>query len=53
MNLLAIDLNAPATYVTLGPFTVSPGNLVMILTGMVLFLAALFLPFPGHDKDKR
>ena len=52
MHLLAFDLNAPATYLSVGPFTVSVGNLVMVAAGFVLFLLALALPFPGH-KEKR
>lgn len=53
MHLLAIDLNAPATYITVGPFSVSVGNLVMILASMALFVLAVVIPFPGHDKEKQ
>jgi hypothetical protein len=53
VNILAIDLNAPATYFTIGPFSISMGNLTMIGISVALFVAALFLPFPGHDKEKR
>lgn len=53
MNILAIDLNAPATYFTVGPFSISMGNLIMIGVSIVLFIAALVLPFPGHDEESR
>lgn len=53
MNILAIDLNAPATYITVGPVSIAMGNLTMIGISVLLFLAALVVPFPGHDKDER
>lgn len=53
MNILAIDLNAPATYFTFGPFSISMGNLTMIGIGIALFVAAIVIPFPGHDEDQQ
>ena len=52
MNLLSIDLNHPAHYLTAGPISVSYGNLVMIGLVIVLFVVALVLPFPSHDDDE-
>src|SRR6516225_2921754 len=46
---LAIDLNQPGTYLHWSIFTVSVANLVLIAVMVVIFGAALLLPFPkGH-----
>jgi hypothetical protein len=47
-SALAIDLNSPGTYLTWSIFTVSVANLVLILVMVVIFGAALLLPFPGR-----
>jgi hypothetical protein len=46
---LAIDLNQPGTYLHWSIFNVSVANLVLIAVMVVIFGAALLLPFPqGH-----
>jgi len=46
----AIDLNQPGTYLTWNIFTVSVANLVLIAVMVVIFGAALLLPFPGRRR---
>ncbi|HEX4660351.1 MAG TPA: cytochrome b N-terminal domain-containing protein [Streptosporangiaceae bacterium] len=46
----AIDLNQPGTYIHWSIFTVSVANLALIAVMMVIFGAALLLPFP---KDRQ
>jgi Cytochrome b(N-terminal)/b6/petB len=49
---LAIDLNQPGTYLHWSIFTVSLANLVLIAVMVVIFAAALLLPFPkGHPAE--
>ncbi|GHG55254.1 hypothetical protein GCM10012320_26950 [Sinomonas cellulolyticus] len=43
----AARLGADGVYLGWGPFTVQLGNLIVILVMILLFAAALFLPFPG------
>ena len=43
----AIDLNSPGSYLHWNVFTVSVANLVLIAVMVVIFGAALLLPFPG------
>jgi hypothetical protein len=43
---VAIDLNTPGTYLHWSIFTVSVANLVLIAVMVVIFGAALLLPFP-------
>jgi len=45
---LAIDLNSPGRYLNWSIFTVSEANLVLIAVMVVIFGAALLLPFPGR-----
>ena len=45
---LAIDLNSPGSYVHWNIFTISVANLVLIAVMVVIFGAALLLPFPGR-----
>jgi hypothetical protein len=48
----AIDLNQPGTYVHWSIFNVSVANLVLIAVMVVIFGAALMLPFPkGHRAE--
>jgi Cytochrome b(N-terminal)/b6/petB len=47
-GVLAIDLNSPGSYLTWSIFTVSEANLVLIAVMVVIFGAALLLPFPGR-----
>jgi hypothetical protein len=51
-GLLAIDLNHPGHYVHWGVVQISVANLVVILVMIVLFVAALLLPFPGTGRRK-
>ena len=50
---LAVDLNAPGSYLHWNIFTVSEANLVLILVMLIIFGAALLLPFPvgKHARD--
>ena len=49
----AIDLNGPGRYLHWSVFTVSLANLVLIAVMVLIFAAALLLPFPGHsDVDE-
>jgi hypothetical protein len=49
---LAINLNQPGTYLHWSIFTVSVANLVLIAVMVVIFGAALLLPFPkGHPSE--
>ena len=43
---LAIDLNQPGTYLHWSIFEISVANLVVIAVMVVIFGAALLLPFP-------
>src|SRR5215472_4122532 len=47
---LAIDLNQPGSYVNWNIFTISVANLVLIGVMVVIFGAALLLPFPGRNR---
>ena len=52
-SLLAasINLNSPGRYLHWSIFIVSEANLVLIAVMVVIFGAALLLPFPGHSTD--
>jgi len=43
-----INLNHPTHYLSIGPFSVSIGNLSMIIAMVAIFTIALFAPFPEH-----
>jgi Cytochrome b(N-terminal)/b6/petB len=47
---LAIDLNSPGSYLHWSIFTISVANLVLIAVMVVIFGAALLLPFPGRHR---
>jgi hypothetical protein len=49
---LAIDLNSPGSYLNWSIFTISVANLVLIAVMVVIFGAALLLPFPGHRERR-
>jgi hypothetical protein len=53
MQLALIYLNHPAHYFSFGPFAISGGNLAIIISMAVIFLLALFLPFPHSQKFPR
>jgi hypothetical protein len=46
----AIDLNQPSSYLNWNIFTISVANLVLIAVMVVIFGAALLLPFPGRHR---
>ena len=46
----AIDLNQPGSYLNWNVFTISVANLVLIAVMVVIFGAALLLPFPGRHR---
>ncbi len=50
MNLSAVDLNGPGTYVHWGILQVSLANLLLIGAMDVIFGVALLLPFPKDRK---
>jgi large-conductance mechanosensitive channel len=47
-----IDSVAPGTYLGWGPFVIQLGNLIVIAVMIVLFVAALVLPFPKARRRK-
>jgi hypothetical protein len=47
----AVDLNGPGRYVHWNIFTVSVANLVLIAVMVVIFGAALLIPFPGRSSS--
>ena len=51
MNM-AFSLDGPAHFVTLGPLSISAGNLVVILVIFGLFAAAVAIPFPNHHDSE-
>jgi hypothetical protein len=46
-GLLAVDLNRPGYYIHWGFVQISLANLLVILLMIVVFVVALFAPFPG------
>jgi len=53
LRILEINLNHPAHYVSVGPFSVSTGNLTIIISMFAIFVVALFLPFPDHAHSEK
>jgi hypothetical protein len=49
-HVAAIDLNQPGSYVHWSIFDVSVANLVLIAVMVVIFGAALLIPFPGRHR---
>ncbi len=47
----AVNLNGPGRYLHWSIFVVSEANLVLIAVMVVIFGAALLVPFPGHDAS--
>jgi hypothetical protein len=47
----AINLNQPGSYLQWNVFTISVANLVLIAVMVVIFGAALLLPFPGRHRS--
>ena len=46
-GLLAVDLNSPGYYIHWGFIQLSLANFIVILLMIVVFVVALFAPFPG------
>lgn len=46
-----IDLNHHASYIHWHFIDLSVSNLLVIVAMLVVFAAAILVPFPGHDKD--
>ncbi|MHB1234836.1 MAG: hypothetical protein ACYCZK_04090 [Microbacteriaceae bacterium] len=42
----------PGVFLTWGPFMIQLGNLIVIISMLVLFGLALVLPFPGGRRQK-
>ncbi len=55
MHLLptVFNLNGPGHYVHWGFIQLSLANLVLILVMIVVFLLAIFLPFPTRNRDRQ
>jgi hypothetical protein len=49
-GLLAVDLNSPGYYIHWGFVQISLANFIVILLMLVVFVVALFAPFPGGRK---
>src|SRR5665213_2102596 len=49
----AVNLNGPGRYLHWSIFIVSEANLVLIAVMVVIFGAALLIPFPGHGAGKQ
>ncbi|MDJ0355333.1 hypothetical protein [Paenarthrobacter sp. PH39-S1] len=45
-------ISAPGIYLGLGSFLIQFGNLIVIVLMIILFVGALFLPFP-RGKDRK
>ena len=48
-----VNLNGPGRYLHWSIFTVSVANLVLIAVMVVIFGAALLIPFPRHGQDRK
>jgi hypothetical protein len=51
-TMSAINLNHPGRYVHWGVIQISVANLLLILLMVLLFAAAILLPFPGTKRRK-
>lgn len=52
MTSLALNLNHPGHYVHWGVIQISVANLIVIAVMIVLFVAAILLPFP-KDRSRK
>ncbi len=50
--IASVNLNGPGRYLHWSIFSVSEANLVLIAVMVVIFGAALVIPFPGHGRDR-
>jgi hypothetical protein len=46
-----VNLNHPTTYVHTGWFSISVANLIVIAAMVVVFVVALFVPFPKGKES--
>ncbi len=46
-----IDLDKPGHYIHWGWFQISVANLLVIALMVIVFVLALFLPFPGRRRS--
>ena len=46
-----VDLDHPARYVHWGWFQMSVANLVVVVLMLIVFVLAIFLPFPGRRRS--
>jgi len=51
-TISALGLDHPGHYVHWGVIQISAANLVVIAIMIALFIAAIFLPFPGRRRHK-
>jgi cell wall-associated NlpC family hydrolase len=49
----AVNLNGPGRYLHWSIFIVSEANLVLIVVMVLIFGAAMLIPFPGHSAGKK
>jgi hypothetical protein len=47
-----IDLNKPGNYIHWGFIQMSYGNLIVIVLMVIVFLAAILIPFKTHETEK-
>jgi len=47
-----VNLDHPGHYLTWGFIHISVANLVVICLMVIVFIAAVLLPFPGHKSSK-
>ncbi len=51
LSMALINLDHPAHFLGIGPFQVSVGNFIIILSMFLILALAIFIPFP-HGKDE-
>jgi hypothetical protein len=52
MTAAVFNLNHPANTVHWHFFTMSVANVIVIIVMLVVFAAAVLLPFPGHGRRR-
>jgi len=52
LSAAAVNLDGPGGYLHWSIFTISEANLVLIAVMVVIFGAALMIPFPTHGREK-
>lgn len=46
-----VNLDSPGHYINFGVISISAANFVVILLMIAVFLAAIFIPFPGKKHE--